>query len=175
MNSQTRRKTNESPDVEKGGWQCKKHLWYETKPKHIKWRSRYFYGFPGPKSFRGFRETGAFFSKLPVITGPVKLFCFPFQTGVSKVLTIIQWSYQLEKQNRLHERSEHALLFLRLWFKNTISSPLNCYRDFRETGPRPQNRNPSVPEVSIRGAVQKERGLRGRKDGTAQAQSVFPL
>ena len=32
----------------------------------------------------------ACFSKLPVITGPVKLFCFPFQTGVSKVLKIIQ-------------------------------------------------------------------------------------
>ena len=33
---------------------------------------------------------GARFSKLPVITGPVKLFCFPFQLGVSKVLKIIQ-------------------------------------------------------------------------------------
>ena len=33
---------------------------------------------------------GACFSKLPVITGPVKLFCFPFQTGVSKVLKIVQ-------------------------------------------------------------------------------------
>ena len=28
-------------------------------------------------------------AKLPVITGPVKLFCFPFQTGVSKALNII--------------------------------------------------------------------------------------
>ena len=33
---------------------------------------------------------GACFSKLPVITGPVKLFCFTFQIGVSKVLNIIQ-------------------------------------------------------------------------------------
>ena len=33
---------------------------------------------------------GARFSKLPVITGPVKLFCFPFQMGVSKLLKIIQ-------------------------------------------------------------------------------------
>ena len=33
-------------------------------------------------------EPGARFSKLPVITGPVKLFCFPFQIGVSKVLKI---------------------------------------------------------------------------------------
>ena len=31
---------------------------------------------------------GARFSKLPVITGPVKLFCFPFQMGVSKGLKI---------------------------------------------------------------------------------------
>ena len=33
---------------------------------------------------------GARFSKLPVISGPVKLFCFPFQMGVSKLLKIIQ-------------------------------------------------------------------------------------
>ena len=31
---------------------------------------------------------GARFSKLPVITGLVKLFCFPFQMGVSKLLKI---------------------------------------------------------------------------------------
>ena len=36
------------------------------------------------------RAPGARFSKLPVITGPVKLFCFPFQMGVSKLLKIIQ-------------------------------------------------------------------------------------
>ena len=35
-------------------------------------------------------RAGARFSKLPVITGPVKLFCFPFQMGVSKVLKVIQ-------------------------------------------------------------------------------------
>ena len=34
--------------------------------------------------------SGARFSKLPVVTGPFKLFCFPFQMGVSKVLNIIQ-------------------------------------------------------------------------------------
>ena len=33
---------------------------------------------------------GACFSKLPVITGPVKLFCFPFQMGVSAGLEIVQ-------------------------------------------------------------------------------------
>ena len=36
---------------------------------------------------------GARFSKLPVIIRPVKLFCFPFQMGVSKALNIIQQSY----------------------------------------------------------------------------------
>ena len=45
---------------------------------------------------------GARFSKLPVITGPVKLFCFPFQMGVSKLLKIIQLSFQLKKQSGLH-------------------------------------------------------------------------
>ena len=34
--------------------------------------------------------SGARFSKLPVITGPVKLFCFPFQMGVSEGLKIVQ-------------------------------------------------------------------------------------
>ena len=33
---------------------------------------------------------GARFSKLPVITGPVKLFCFPLKMGVSKVLKMVQ-------------------------------------------------------------------------------------
>ena len=33
---------------------------------------------------------GARFSKLPVITLPVKLFCFPLQMGVSKGLKIAQ-------------------------------------------------------------------------------------
>ena len=37
---------------------------------------------------RTVKEPGARFSKLPVITGPVKLFCFPFQMGVSKLLKI---------------------------------------------------------------------------------------
>ena len=33
---------------------------------------------------------GVRFSKLPVIIGPVELFCFSFQMGVSKVLKTIQ-------------------------------------------------------------------------------------
>ena len=45
---------------------------------------------------------GARFSKLPVITGPVKLFCFPFQMRVSTGLKIVQYNYQLKKQNGLH-------------------------------------------------------------------------
>ena len=35
-------------------------------------------------------RSGARFSKLPVITGPVKLFCFPLRVGVSKVLKMAQ-------------------------------------------------------------------------------------
>ena len=41
-------------------------------------------------SSRKLIRSEARFSKLPVITGPVKLFCFPFQMGVSKLLKIIQ-------------------------------------------------------------------------------------
>ena len=85
---------------------------------------------------------GARFSKLPVITGPVKMLSFPFQTGVSKGLKVIQWSYQLKKQNGLHYKSEHTLLFLRLWLQNMISGPLS-YRVFRETGPREHKWCPS--------------------------------
>ena len=33
---------------------------------------------------------GARFLKLPIITGSVKLFCFPFQMGVSKGLKVVQ-------------------------------------------------------------------------------------
>ena len=45
-----------------------------------------------PKSFGTFEKQapGARFSKLPVITGPVKLFCFSFQVGVSEGLKIVQ-------------------------------------------------------------------------------------
>ena len=35
-------------------------------------------------------RAGARFSKLPVITGLVKLFCFPLRMGVSKVLKMVQ-------------------------------------------------------------------------------------
>ena len=42
MNSQTSRKTNEMPDYTKRRLRVQKHLRYETKPKHIKCRSRHF-------------------------------------------------------------------------------------------------------------------------------------
>ena len=42
---------------------------------------------PWGQSFNG---PGARFSKLPVITGPVKLFCFSFQVGVAEGLKIVQ-------------------------------------------------------------------------------------
>ena len=44
---------------------------------------------PGPGAHH-LPGPGARFSKLPVITGPVKLFCFPFQMRVSKGLKIRQ-------------------------------------------------------------------------------------
>ena len=47
---------------------------------------------------RWVRRPRARFSKLPVITGPIKLFCFPFQMGVSEGLKIMQQRYQLEKK-----------------------------------------------------------------------------
>ena len=65
------------------------------------------------------RPTGRF-SKLPVITGPVRLFCFPFQMGVSKGLKIVQLRYRLKKQNWLYYRSQHMHLFLKLWSQNII-------------------------------------------------------
>ena len=37
-----------------------------------------------------FHGSGARFSKLPVITGPVKLFCFSFHGGISEDLKIVQ-------------------------------------------------------------------------------------
>ena len=52
----------------------------------------------------------------------------------------------LAKETKLRWRSEHTLLFLRLWLQNMISGPLS-YRDFRETGP--------WPEVAILGANKK--------------------
>ena len=36
------------------------------------------------------KRPGAHFSKLPIITGPVKVFCFPFQMRVSEGLIIVQ-------------------------------------------------------------------------------------
>ena len=98
---------------------------------------------------RIFFRAGARFSKLPVITGSVKLFWFPFQIRVSKGLKVVQQSYQLKKQNGLHYKSEHALLFLRLWFQNMISGPLS-YRVFRETGPCTLITSPpSLPRIKV--------------------------
>ena len=46
----------------------------------------YFYEF---SHFFSLSSAGARFSKLPVITGLVKMICFPFQTGVSKRLKVV--------------------------------------------------------------------------------------
>ena len=42
------------------------------------------------KSHSASLHPGAHFLKFPVITGPFKLFCFPFRMGVSKGLKIVQ-------------------------------------------------------------------------------------
>lgn len=107
-------------------------------PLQLSWQRQlftyFFVKFNQPFPLRLRMVPGAGQSKLPVITGPVKLFCFPFQLGVSKVLTIVQESHQVNKQNELYQRSEHNLLFSRFCFRNMISSPLS-YRSFEKRVP----------------------------------------
>ena len=64
----------------------------KNRERRLRWKNRL-----GSLAYKA-TSPGARFSKLPVITGPVKLFCFPFQMGVSKLLKIIQLSYQLKKK-----------------------------------------------------------------------------
>ena len=44
------------------------------------------------KTLKSTAGPGARFSKLPVITGPVKLFCFPFQMGVKVLAKETKWT-----------------------------------------------------------------------------------
>ena len=71
--------------------------------KETKWTSS------GVRSRPSFLETlisksdsRSLFLEAPGNYRALKLFCSPFQTGVSNVLKIVQWSYQLKKQNRLY-------------------------------------------------------------------------
>ena len=81
-------------------------------------------------------------SRAPFLEAPgnywaVKMFCFPFQMGVSKVLKIIQ--QDISKRSKMNfiraDTLEHTLIFLRLWFQNMILDPLS-YRDFWKTDTR---------------------------------------
>ena len=69
---------------------------------------------------------GARFSKLPVITGPVKLFYFPLRIRFSKVLKFVQLSAKETKWTSLEVRTHPTFL-------ETLISIR--FRDFRETGP----------------------------------------
>ena len=65
------------------GWKTQDAEWRKNVARHC--------AFPVLHDiFSSFCRPGARFSKLPVITGPVKLFCFSFQVGVSEGLKIVQ-------------------------------------------------------------------------------------
>ena len=57
------------------------------------------------------------FSKLPVITEPVKLFCFPFQMGVSKRFKncTVKLSAKETKWNLLEDRTHPSFLKTYIW------------------------------------------------------------
>ena len=58
-------------------WYCDVH-WHQAS------------GYDDPAKSTSWNCAGDRFLKLPVIIGPVKLFCFPFKMGVSKGLKIVQ-------------------------------------------------------------------------------------
>ena len=81
---------------------------------------------------------GACFSKVSITFRPEKLFyvcrvCIQDQSSI--ILKMIQWNYQLTKQNWLVCELGTLLLFNWFWFQNLLSDP-KSYRAFRETGPR---------------------------------------
>ena len=57
-------------------------------------------------------NTGAHFLKFPVITRPVKLLCFPFQMGVSKLLKTytVKFSAKQTKWTSLEVRTHPTFL-----------------------------------------------------------------
>ena len=81
-------------------------------------------------------SSGALFSKVPIINGPVKLLLFTCKIEVSIVLHLTWQNYQLLKQNGVFCWPGPALLFFILRTEYLISGP-KSYRDFAETGPRP--------------------------------------
>ena len=67
------------------------------------------------------KSLGVRFSKVPVITGPVNLFCFPFQMGVSKVWKL--YSKVISQGNKMDfTRGQNKPYFswdfgFKLWFR----------------------------------------------------------
>ena len=59
---------------------------------------------------------------------------FAFKINVSIILKIIQWNYQLTKENWLVCELGTLLLFNGSWFQN-LPSDTKSYRAFQETGP----------------------------------------
>ena len=84
------------------------------------------------------RSRGQFIESPDNFSGPKSCFMFAlftFKIKVSIILKMIQWDYQLTKQNWLVCELGTLLLFNRFWFQNLPSDP-KSYRAFRETGPR---------------------------------------
>ena len=102
-------------------WICASKVW-ELLPKRQ----------GGIRHFRNEKGTGLRFSK-----GGERCFMFAvcaFKIQVSIILIMIQWSYQLTKQNWLVCELGTVLLLQRFWFWNLPSGP-KSFRAFRETGP----------------------------------------
>jgi len=82
------------------------------------------------------RSRGPFIESPDNSSGPKSPFAlFAFKIKVSIILKMIQWNYQLTKQNWLVCELGTLLLFNWFWFQNLPSDP-KSYRAFLETGPR---------------------------------------
>ena len=82
------------------------------------------------------RLPGARFLKLLVITGPVKLFCFPIQMG-DGIKRFESCTVKLSAKETIWTSLEVRIhpSFQRVWFQNMISGPLS-YWVFREKRPQ---------------------------------------
>ena len=88
-----------------------------------------------PPSF--FQTWGLFLESPNNFSGPKSCFMFAvfaFKIKVSIILKMIQWKYQLKKQNWPVCGLGTLLLFNWFWFENLPSDPKSC-QAFRETGP----------------------------------------
>ena len=107
----------------------KRRLFKNLVFKFCKRNCNCFFGYNGPG--------GPFLESPDNFLGPKSCFIFAvfaFKIKVSIILKMIQWNYQLMKQNWPVSELGTVLLFNRLWFQNLPSGP-KSYRDFRDTGP----------------------------------------